>query len=339
MNISAAKRRWIFWLLIIAFIWLLVSRFTEVEKLVRTLALGQWQWIGAAALLQGAYYLIVTWHYQTAFSAVELPRCFWHLLPVVFVALFLNVVVPTGGMGVAGPALFVDDAERQGLPPGRAVAATLLALVTDYAAFTLVLIVGLVYLFFEHDLSTYVIVGSIILMLLSTGLTILLLLGLWEPAFLARLLIWFQRAIDHLATRLHRHSPLTADWSQKLSGEFETAAAAIERNLSKCLGTFCISLGSYAVDIVSLYVLFVAFRQPIGFGALVAGFAVGIVFWIVSITPEGIGVVEGVMTLVYTSLGIPAEASTLVALSFRGLTFWLPLGIGFLMVHRIRSLE
>jgi len=333
------KRRLIFWLLIIAFIWLLVSRFTEVEKLAKTLARGQWQWIAIAALLQCGYYLIVTWHYQAAFSAVELPRRFGRLLPVVLGALFVNVVVPAGGIGVAGPALFIDDAKRQGLPPGPATAATLLALVTDYAAFTLVLITGLAYLFFEHELKTYQILGSIILMVLSTGLTILFLLGLWNPELLGTLLTRFQRVIDHLATRFHRHSPLTVDWSVKRSREFSTAADAIGRNLWRCVGAFGIALASYAVDLASLYALFIAFRQPISFGALVAGFAVGIVFWIVSITPEGIGVVEGVMTLVYTSLGIPAGAAALVALSFRGLTFWLPLALGFFMLRRLRSFD
>jgi hypothetical protein len=63
----------------------------------------------------------------------------------------------------------------------------------------------------------------------------------------------------------------------------------------------------------------------------------GVLFWIVSITPQGIGVVEGTMALVFTSLGIPAERATLIALSFRGLTFWLPLLVGFLLLRRVRA--
>jgi uncharacterized membrane protein YbhN (UPF0104 family) len=50
-------------------------------------------------------------------------------------------------------------------------------------------------------------------------------------------------------------------------------------------------------------------------------------------------VVEGVMTLVYTSLGVAAEPATLIVLSFRGLTFWLPMFAGFLLLRRLRSLR
>ncbi len=63
----------------------------------------------------------------------------------------------------------------------------------------------------------------------------------------------------------------------------------------------------------------------------------GILFWIVSPTPQGIGVVEGVMTLVFTSLGVPAAVSTTVTLAFRGLTFWLPLIVGFIILRWVRT--
>ena len=83
--------------------------------------------------------------------------------------------------------------------------------------------------------------------------------------------------------------------------------------------------------------LFLAFIQPVGIGALVAGYAVGDLFRIVSITPQGIGFVEGMMTLTFTSLSIPGEVAATVALVFRGLTFWLPLLLRFFAVLRMRT--
>ena len=69
---------------------------------------------------------------------------------------------------------------------------------------------------------------------------------------------------------------------------------------------------------------------------LVAGYAMGVLFWIISITPQGIGVVEGMMTLTFASLGVPIESATVISLAFRGLTFWLPLGIGFILLRRLK---
>lgn len=43
------------------------------------------------------------------------------------------------------------------------------------------------------------------------------------------------------------------------------------------------------------------------------------------------------MTLVYTSLGVPTENAAVISLAFRGLTFWLPLVIGFFLLRRVKS--
>ena len=87
----------------------------------------------------------------------------------------------------------------------------------------------------------------------------------------------------------------------------------------------------------TLYMLARAFGAHLHPGVLVAGYAVGILFWLVAITPSGIGVVEGVMALVFTTLGVPGEQSTVIALAFRGMTFWLPLVIGFVLLRRSRA--
>ena len=94
---------------------------------------------------------------------------------------------------------------------------------------------------------------------------------------------------------------------------------------------------AHFVDLASLYVLFLAFHNPVTLGVLVAGYAMGILFWIVSPTPQGIGVVEGIMPMVFTSLSVPSAVATAVSLAFRGLTFWLPLWIGFIILRRVRT--
>jgi uncharacterized membrane protein YbhN (UPF0104 family) len=216
------KRRWLFWLLIIAFVWVVVSRFTEIEKLVETLAQGQWEWVLAAALLQVVYYIVFTGLYQSAFYTVEVESRVSELLPVMFASIFVNVAAPTGG--ASGAALFVDDAARRGQSAVRAAAGMVLVLAADFGAFTLVLIVGLVYLFLYHDLKSYEIVGAVVLLLIIGGLTGILLLGLWGPDWLRRLLSWLQRAANRLAGWFRRPALLADDWADKNASDFAEAA-------------------------------------------------------------------------------------------------------------------
>jgi len=329
------KRRWILWVLVLAFVWIVATSLTDIKNLAKTLVEGQWEWMLAAAFAQVLYYLAFTGSYWAAFKTVDIESRMRDLLPVVFGSLFVNVVAPTGG--TAGVALFVDDAVRRGHSGARAAAGTLLQLIADYSAFAGILLVGMGYLFVQHDLKLYEVIGAIILLLITLALSGILLFGLWRPASLGRLFAWIQRNVNRLAIRFRRATVIKEDWADKNAVEFASAAVAIQQRPGRLAGTIGLALVAHALDLLVLYFLFRAFHQPVLLGPLVAGYAMGILFWIVSITPQGIGVVEGVMAVVYTSLGIPGSIATTVSLVFRGLSFWIPLGLGFIMLRRVKS--
>lgn len=329
------KNRWILWLLVIFFLWVFVTRFTEIEKLATTLSQGKWEWVLAAILVQAIYFIAFTASYQAAFETVELKSRLYDLLPVLFGSLFVNVVVPAGGAG--GAALFIDDAARRGQSSSRVSTGLLLQLIADYTAFTFLLIVGMIYLFIQHDLKSYEIVTALILLFITLGLTAVMLMGLWRPVLLGRLLSGIERLLSSLAKRFKRPPSLVEGWAAKQTQELIQAASALLEHPSSLAKTLFFTTTAHLLDILCLYTLFLAFHQSIKIGPLIAGYSMGILFWIVSITPQGIGVVEGVMALVYTSLGIPSAAATTISLAFRGLSFWLPLLVGFILLQRVKT--
>ena len=69
---------------------------------------------------------------------------------------------------------------------------------------------------------------------------------------------------------------------------------------------------------------------------MATGYAMAFLFAGVSIVPQGIGVVEGGMVLVFASLGIPVENATAITLTFRGFSFWIPLVIGFFLLRQMK---
>ncbi len=159
-------------------------------------------------------------------------------------------------------------------------------------------------------------------------------LGLWRPHLLFDLLRWLQRIANRLANWV-KHSRLVDEkWAAKTAAEFTGAALAIANHPGRTARTLFIAFIENVINLASLYMLFLAFYKPVELGVLIAGFAIGILFRIVSIPPQGIGVVEGVTALVFILLGVPAERATVVALTFRGLSFWLPLLLGFFLLHK-----
>jgi phosphatidylglycerol lysyltransferase len=329
------KRRWILWVLIIAFVWLVITRFTEIQKLLDILLQGQWQWVLAAVLLQVLFFVLYAALYQAAFDTVEVESRVGELIPVLLSSWFLNVVAPSGGASTA--ALFADDAARRGQSAVRAAAGAVLVLLADFSSFVVVLVIGLLYLFSQHTLQLYHIIGAGALMLLIAVLSGILLLGVWQPLRLRVFLRWVQRVANRAAAWLRRRPWLAEQWADQIANEAIEASLAMVTYPQRVVRTLAVALAAHLVNIACLYALFLAFNNPIQFGPLVAGYAVGELFLIVSPTPMGIGVVEGVMVLVYNSLGVATETAAVVTLAFRGLSLWLPLFIGFFLLRRVKS--
>ena len=332
-----ANTRWLFWIAVAAFLWLMVSHLTEIETATLPLIRGQPEWILLAAVLQVLYYTVFAAVFKSAFYTVYIKARIRDILPVTLGALFINVVAPTWGM--AGAALYVDDASHRGESPARAAAGTLLAQTADFSAFALILAGSIAYLSMQNRLQNYEIAGPAVLVVILCSLAFTLIMGLWRPILLMKLLVLAQSGINRLAKKVHRSTVLPDGWAARNAADFSSAAGAIEAHPERLALTLGLALVAHLINIISLYSLFLAFHQQIEFGPLVSGYAMGILFWNISPVPQGIGVVEGVMALVYTSLGIHGFIAALIVLAFRALNFWLPMLLGFILLRRVKILK
>jgi uncharacterized protein (TIRG00374 family) len=325
-------RLWLFWLALIAFVWLVLSHLAEIEKVAQTILRASWQLVVMAALLQVIYYVFSSALYQAAFASVELESSVFELLPLILASLFINVIAPIGGM--AGIALFADDGGRS---PARAAAGMLLATMVSSIAFSIILISGLSYLFLLKHLSKYQVLTAIVLLLSILVVGALLLIARWWPRLLETLLGSVQSAVKWFTSWFKYQSPLASNWAAKNTTEFVAAAKAVGHNYWSLGRGLLIAFLAHLAGMASLYVIFLAFRYPITFPVLVAGYSMGVLFSIVSPMPQGIGIVEGVMPAVFRSLRVRGRIAIFTSLTFRGLAFWIPLAIGFLFLRYIRS--
>jgi uncharacterized protein (TIRG00374 family) len=100
---------------------------------------------------------------------------------------------------------------------------------------------------------------------------------------------------------------------------------------------FLYALLSKALLMGVLLAVFLAFQVPFSPGTIIAGFAIAYLFLIVSPTPAGVGIIEGVMPLTLSSLHVPWSQAVVITLAYRGITFWIPLGLGALAFRMLES--
>ncbi len=326
------KRYWFLLLVLAILAWVIIRDQTQLVQLAVTLFSAQGSWVLIAVGLQALYYAFLTATYQASFAAVGIESRFLELVPVTVASIFANMIPSAGA---SGAAVFVGYISRRGQSAARAFEGAILMQVADLGSFLPLLTGGLIYLFLRHDLNVYEIIASIILFLLVAGLAALLLLGLWRPARLLSILKWFQVLLSRLAALFKRSWP--EDWAERSSSGLRGASESIAGRPAALWWPAGMAIAVHVVSLASLWSLFRAFQQPVGPGMLVAGYAMSVLFADIAIVPNGIGVVEGTMLLVFSSLGIPMARATVVTLAFRGINFWLPLIAGFFLLRHFRQ--
>lgn len=308
-----------------------LSRFTEVQQVAETLQRGHWYWIALAALVQLVWLVNFALTFRAIYRLLGMEISLGHLLPLVATSHFVNISAPSGGF--SGLAVYVADARRRNLSTARVTIAGVMLVLFDYFGFLVLMALGLTVLIRRNNLHAADVGASILLLLTTAALVGLLALGARSAQALERVLVGAARAVNALLHPFLRHPYLSEERAHTFAAEAAEGLSALRTSWRDYLLPAGHALFSKALLLCILFLTFLAFNQPVSPGTLIAGLSIGLLFMIVSPTPGGLGIVEGIMTLSLTSLRVPLEAATVITLAYRGLTFWLPFGYGFIALR------
>ena len=288
----------------------------------------------AAVLTQLGKYFAQSFAYSRSFAAVGERMEPKSTLPLVFGTFFMNTIAPS--MNLAGTTLVVDDARRRGIPAGKATGAALLMQITIDGAFSTLMVCAFIFLAVTVGLSpVWFRMGMVVLCLVGT-MVALLILAHKKPDSLMRLLRPVERLSRKVVARV-RKKPLEP-WAERIAQAFSEAAGMIGHSPKPTLQAYGCSL------IASLCELSCFALVGIGFGvdtapALVCGYVVATLFAMISVTPQGVGVVEAAVVVAFTSFGESAAAGTAIGLVYRGIVFWMPFIIGAVLINTTKAFK
>ena len=139
---------------------------------------------------------------------------------------------------------------------------------------------------------------------------------------------------------------LGASWLRRLTGwprsEPDRVAAAVRERLSVVgldwsgiARALAWALGNWAFDLGCLIIAFVAVRSSIPWGGLLLAYGAAQLAANLPITPGGLGVVEGSLTIGLIAYGGSEASSVAAVLVYRVISFWAPLLLGWAVAARI----
>jgi uncharacterized protein (TIRG00374 family) len=274
-------------------------------------------WIGAAVLAEAASFACVWWLLSLALRSTN-----WFAISTSQLAAnALSRVVPAGA--AAGATLQYRMLAASGIDAAAAgsalTAVTLLQLATLSAIPVLSLILSLSGQPINRGLQEAAWIGlGFFVLLMAVGAVLVT---------SDRAVSTLGRVIQAVRNRLMRHRAAVRDFPKRLRDERDLIRQALgEKWVTALLAT----VGKWAFDYGALLASLAAVGAEPNPGLVLLAFAAGQVLAMIPITPGGLGFVEAGLTGVLALAGVSAGDAVLATLSYRLVSFWMPLPSGLI---------
>ena len=331
---SAERRRRVFFAAALALglgligllVWL-----SDTPTLVRTAAAINPAAFGLPVLLTVLSYAAMSRSYQGIADAAGCELPFFEWLRITFVSNTVNYLVTTAGLSGFAVRMFLLS--KRDVPSGRAVLISLVqTFLTNFTLLAFILL-GFTTLVLRQSLPVPALAAASTAVVLFAGILAWAVVLIYNHRLRRRTLFFFADAGHRILRRVvPRWTPGRVRlwrFQHSLNDGLEFLLARKDRMLAPA-GWIMLD---WVLTIAILWAAFWAVNHPIPPGVVMVGFAVGIALSLVSFVPGGLGVMEGSMTAVFTSLGVPFENAFLAVLIFRVAYYVLPLVLSFVLFH------
>ncbi len=267
--------------------------------------------------------------YDAAFEAVGHATGFWHNVVLIFSLVFINTFCLFSG--ATGVAFIIDDAHREGCDAGQSTGGAILSQIGYFAAVFVISVIGFFTMLISGHMNTVFLIGGLALAGVLVILSSLFFVGHLRPRILYRIFLTLEKLIDKVIG-LIKHS-LKPSWGRNMAHSFVATSDLLAKNPKGTVITVAYASFSAILNMACL----VAIGYAFGFEnveALVAAFAVGAISVILSPTPQGVGVVEAMITAILTAYGCSVATAAAIALVYRGVMFWIPFCIGAVLLSQ-----
>jgi len=276
----------------------------------------------AQAVSLGCYALL----YRRVLASLGARLRFRLAADVTLASFLVSHVTPFGS--ATGTLLNVSTLEEEGIAASTTGEAIGLTSLVSTVALIALFGTGLVATAGRHVSATYLRIAGIALVLVVLVLGIALLVGA-HPSIAERA----ARRVAGWARHIRRS--IDPEKVAQTSGRLVRLArsALTGRAFAESYG---FASGDLLFDLLSLDLMFVAFRYQPGFGPLAVAYAAANIASAIPVTPGGLGIIEVTLVAITVGFGAPRATAVIAVLGYRVINYWLPLLPGAVAYLRLR---
>lgn len=332
------KTDWKFWLNVFTFAALAFLFYISWDQIVE--AFRELDHLNAWALLlmipiQGLSYYAVARFYRN-FLAKQGDRVpMWDMYKVSLELNFVNHVFPSGG--VSGFSYLSLRLKQLGVPTAKSTLAQLLRFGLTFISFLVLLVVGLFMLAFSNSVGGLVLVISTSIILATIGGTVAGMYIIGKPSRIKAFVSWLPKAVNHVAKLFKRdkeRSLIDINKVEKTLEDLHEDYVVLSRDKKLVKNLLAWALVINVTEVLTIYMVYIAFSQLINPGALIISYAVANFAGLIAVLPGGVGIYEGLMTATLAGAGVPKALALSATVIYRVLSMIFSLPIGYFFYHR-----
>lgn len=246
---------------------------------------------------------------------------------------FVNHVFPSGG--VSGFSYLSVRMKQLGVSTSKSTLAQILRFALTFISFIVILLFGIVVLAFGKNTSPLIIlISSTIIFSTIAGAAI----GVFIISKASRIkafVSWLPKALNYVFRFFKKgHELIKISKVERTLEELHEDYKALSKDMKLVKWLLVWALVLNIAEVMTIYMVYIAFGQFINPGALIIAYAVANFAGLIAVLPGGVGVYEGLMTAVLASAGVNKGLALSSTVVFRILTMAAFLPVGYLFYQR-----
>jgi uncharacterized protein (TIRG00374 family) len=312
--------RLLFIVLVIVFFWVAVNHLNETKEIFSVLIEGKWYWVTLAVLCQLIFYPFYARFVEFVFNIFKVDFKYNKILPIYIASKFTDIVLPIATVGKI--AIFVRNGKKNDITPINIGIGMAFTQIIDLIAFVSLSLIIIYFLYLFGEPRTYLLITSLILAVIVISFTALVVATSKSNKPFTNTFKWIAKKVARIAGQKR------IDFDEVRS-IFNEVAKDLDAGGKKIWPAFGIGVCTHLINIITLGLIYLAFSPNFNILAVLATYIAGLLFTVISITPQGVGVAETIMVTTLHSFGMDLSVSAVITMAYRGLLYWLPLFPGF----------
>ncbi len=318
---------------IVTFVALALLIYTQRDKIADTFSnLGK---VNAFALLliiplQALNYHAYTNLYRKTFKILGVDMPYKDMLKISLEINFVNNIFPSGGLSTFS---YVGSRMKKFQITGtQSTLIQMMRFVLVFISFQVLLFLGLFLLAINGKANNVMMLITASIATLLFSLTAIFVFVIGNEKRIHAFFLPVVKLINSLVhiVRPHKSDILNIDRVKRVFSHLHENYLVIRKNYQQLKAPFMYSLLANLTEVLTLYVVYIAFNQWVNPGAVIIGYAIANFAGVIAFhLPGGVGVYEALMTAVMAAAGVPAAITLPATVMYRILSQSLQLPPGY----------